>query len=43
MARDDPELARGVNVYAGQVTNAGVAEAHGIECVSLSSLIDGLG
>jgi len=41
--RDDPELARGVNVYAGQVTNAGVAEAHGIECVSLSSLIDGLG
>jgi alanine dehydrogenase len=41
--RDDAELARGVNVYAGQVTNAGVAEAHGIECVSLSSLIDGLG
>ncbi len=40
--RDDPALARGVNVYAGQVTNAGVAEAHGLDRVPLSSLVDGL-
>jgi alanine dehydrogenase len=41
--REDPALALGVNVCAGQVTNAGVAEAHGIEAVPLSSLVDGLG
>ena len=40
--RDDPALALGVNVYAGQVTNAGVAEAHGLDRVPLSSLVDGL-
>jgi alanine dehydrogenase len=39
--RQDPALARGVNVYAGEVTNAGVAEAHDLEAVSLGSLIDG--
>jgi hypothetical protein len=31
-----------VNVYAGQLTNQGVAEAHGLPAVSLSSLIDGM-
>jgi len=40
--RRDPILARGVNVYAGAVTNRGVAEAHGMEAVPLSSLIDGV-
>ncbi|MBI4259176.1 MAG: alanine dehydrogenase [Actinobacteria bacterium] len=39
--RADPALARGVNVYAGAVTNAGVAEAHGMEPVALGSLVDG--
>jgi alanine dehydrogenase len=42
-ARADPTLAGGVNVYAGSVANDGVAEAHGLEHVPLSSLIDGLG
>jgi alanine dehydrogenase len=41
--RADPALALGVNVYAGSVTNEGVAEAHGLEHVPLSELIDGLG
>lgn len=40
-ARRDPALASGINVYAGQVTNAGVAEAHGLAHVPLPSLIDG--
>lgn len=39
--REDPVLARGMNVYAGPVTNAPVAEAHGLEHVALSSVIDG--
>jgi alanine dehydrogenase len=39
--RQDPALARGVNVFAGDVTNPGVAEAHGLEAVPLGSLIDG--
>ena len=39
--RRDPVLAGGVNVYAGQVTNSGVAEAHGFEAVPLAGLIDG--
>ena len=39
--RQDPALARGVNVHAGEVTNAGVAEAHGLEAAVLGSLIDG--
>ena len=41
-ARRDPVLARGINVYAGSVCNGGVAEAHGLEAVPLSSLIDGV-
>lgn len=40
--RDDRALARGVNVYRGHVTNAGVAEAHGLEATPLASLVDGL-
>ena len=40
--RRDPALAHGVNVYAGQVTNQGVAEAHGLTFVPLGSLVDGL-
>ena len=39
--RDDPALARGVNAYVGDVTNTGVAEAHEIESVPLSTLVDG--
>jgi alanine dehydrogenase len=38
--RADPALALGVNVYDGQVTNGGVAEAHGMAATPLSSLID---
>ena len=37
--RADPALALGVNVYDGAITNDGVAAAHGLEAVSLSSLI----
>jgi alanine dehydrogenase len=40
--RQDPALALGVNVYAGQITNAGVAQAHDTDGVSLASLVDGL-
>jgi alanine dehydrogenase len=40
--REDPALAHGVNVYRGHVTNAGVAEAHGLEATPLSTLVDGL-
>ena len=40
--RADPALAAGVNVFAGAVTNAAVADAHGLEHVALDSLIDGL-
>jgi alanine dehydrogenase len=40
--RADPDLRPGVNVYAGSVTNEGVAEACGIEPVPLGDLIDGL-
>ena len=40
--RADPSLGLGVNVYAGHVTNAGVAEAHGLPMVTLASLVDGL-
>jgi alanine dehydrogenase len=39
--REDPVLARGVNVFGGAVTNQAVAEAHGLEPVPLSSLIAG--
>jgi alanine dehydrogenase len=41
--RRDPTLAPGVNVYGGAVTNAGVAEAHGMEETPLDSLIPGVG
>jgi alanine dehydrogenase len=41
--RADPALAGGVNVYAGAVTNDGVAEAHGFDHTALDELIDGLG
>jgi alanine dehydrogenase len=40
--RRDAALASGVNAFAGKLTNQGVAEAHGLETVPLSSLIDGL-
>jgi alanine dehydrogenase len=40
--RQDPVLAGGVNVYGGSVTNAAVAEAHGMEHVPLSSVIPGV-
>jgi alanine dehydrogenase len=40
--RLDPSLALGMNVFAGQITNAGVAEAHGLPSKALDSLIPGL-
>jgi alanine dehydrogenase len=33
--REDPTLAAGVNTFAGHVTNAGVAEAHGLAVATL--------
>lgn len=39
--RLDPALGQGVNAYAGAVTNAGVAEAHGLDFVRLDGLIGG--
>jgi alanine dehydrogenase len=41
--RTDPVLALGVNVYAGEVTNPGVAEAHALGFTPLSAIVDGLG
>ena len=41
--RHDDALRQGVNVFAGKLTNEGVAEAHGLEYTPLSSLIDGAG
>jgi alanine dehydrogenase len=41
--RADGVLAGGVNVYAGSVTNEGVAVAHGMEFTPLQQLIDGAG
>lgn len=41
--RTDPVLAPGVNVYAGEVTNPGVAEAHALRFTPLSAIVDGLG
>jgi alanine dehydrogenase len=41
--RADDALALGVNVYAGAVTNTGVAEAHGLPLTPLRDLIDGVG
>jgi alanine dehydrogenase len=37
--RAHPALAHGVNVYRGSVTNAAVAEAHGLEHVPLEALL----
>jgi alanine dehydrogenase len=41
--RADEALALGVNVYAGAVTNEGVAEAHHLPVTPLRDLIDGVG
>jgi alanine dehydrogenase len=41
--RTDPVLALGVNVYAGEVTNPGVAEAHALRFTPLPAIVDGLG
>jgi len=41
--RTDPALGLGVNVYAGEVTNPGVAEAHALRFTPLSAVVDGLG
>jgi len=40
--RHDPALALGVNVYEGQLTNEGVAQAHGLGATALSELVPGL-
>jgi len=37
--RTDPALAMGVNVYDGHVTNAGVADAHGLSHTPIDSLM----
>jgi alanine dehydrogenase len=37
--RDDPALAKGVNVYKGTVVYAPVAEAHDLECVPLDDIL----
>jgi alanine dehydrogenase len=37
--RADPSIARGVNVYGGHVTNAGVAEAHGMTATAIDDLV----
>jgi alanine dehydrogenase len=39
--RSDPVLALGVNVYGGNITNAGVAAAHGMTMTPLADLIEG--
>jgi alanine dehydrogenase len=39
--RRDPALALGVNVYTGQITNSGVAEAHGLQAVPITGLVGG--
>ena len=39
--REDPALALGVNVFAGAITNEGVAAAHGLDAVPLGRLIGG--
>jgi alanine dehydrogenase len=35
--RDDPALALGVNTWDGRVTNAGVAEAHGLHLEAIGA------
>jgi alanine dehydrogenase len=39
--RADPALARGVNVFAGHLTNDGVALAHGLTSTPLEALVRG--
>ncbi|MCI0635727.1 MAG: alanine dehydrogenase [Actinobacteria bacterium] len=41
--RSDPALALGVNVFLGEVTNPGVAEAHGMRSTPLAEVLGGLG
>ncbi len=41
--RSDPALAPGVNVYLGEVTNTGVAEAHGLRSTPLAEVLGGPG
>jgi alanine dehydrogenase len=41
VVQDDPALAKGVNVYRGEVASAPVAEAHGMEHAPVSKLIPG--
>jgi alanine dehydrogenase len=41
--RVDAALALGVNVYEGSVTNARIAEAHGLGFTELAAIIDGRG
>ena len=38
--RRDPELALGVTIFRGRITNAGVAAAHGLPLGSLDSVTD---
>jgi alanine dehydrogenase len=38
-ARDDAALAKGVNVYRGELTNAPVGEAHGLRARTLADLL----
>jgi len=40
--RSDAALAHGVNTYGGRLTNGGVAEAHRLDAMALSELIDGV-
>jgi alanine dehydrogenase len=40
--RADAALAKGVNTYGGQLTNAPVGEAHGMAAVHLGSLVGGV-
>ncbi|WP_027717071.1 alanine dehydrogenase [Desulfovirgula thermocuniculi] len=37
--KEDPALARGVNVVLGRITNPGVAEAHGLPCCRLEEVL----
>jgi alanine dehydrogenase len=37
--RDDSSLAHGLNTHAGQLTNAPVAQAHGLEATALTSVL----
>ncbi len=41
-AKRDGALARGVNTYGGQLTNAAVGEAHGMAATHLGSLVAGV-